>query len=138
MSVKGVLRGLHYQKQYPQGKLVRAVRGTVFDVAVDLRTGSETYGKWFGVVLSAENKKQFFVPKNFAHGFIVLSEEAEFCYKVTDFYHPNDEGGILWNDAEVGVEWPMPEGMTAADLILSDKDKVQKSFAEYKAAHGIK
>ena len=138
MAVKGVLRGLHYQKQYPQGKLVRAVRGTVFDVAVDLRTGSETYGKWFGVVLSAENKKQFFVPKNFAHGFIVLSEEAEFCYKVTDFYHPNDEGGILWNDAEVGVEWPMPEGMTAVDLILSDKDKVQKSFAEYKAAHGIK
>ena len=122
MSVKGVLRGLHYQKQYPQGKLVRAVRGTVFDVAVDLRTGSETYGKWFGVVLSAENKKQFFVPKNFAHGFIVLSEEAEFCYKVTDFYHPNDEGGILWNDAEVGVEWPMPEGMTKEDLIISEKD----------------
>ena len=114
------------------------VNGEVFDVAVDLREGSKTCGKWYGVLLSAENKKQFFVPKNFAHGFIVLSEEAEFCYKVTDFYHPNDEGGILWNDAEVGVEWPMPEGMTAADLILSDKDKVQKSFAEYKAAHGIK
>ena len=121
-SKKGVLRGLHFQINYPQDKLVRVVNGEVFDVAV----------------LSAENKKQFFVPKNFAHGFIVLSEEAEFCYKVTDFYHPNDEGGILWNDAEVGVEWPMPEGMTAADLILSDKDKVQKSFAEYKAAHGIK
>ena len=138
MSVKGVLRGLHFQIHYPQCKLVRAVRGSVFDVAVDLREGSATYGKWYGVELTEENKKQFFVPKNFAHGFIVLSEEAEFCYKVTDFYHPNDEGGILWNDAEVGVEWPMPEGMTAADLILSDKDKVQKSFAEYKAAHGIK
>ena len=124
--------------QFPQDKLVRVVNGEVFDVAVDLREGSKTFGKWYGVLLSAENKKQFFVPKNFAHGFIVLSEEAEFCYKVTDFYHPNDEGGILWNDAEVGVEWPMPEGMTAADLILSDKDKVQKSFAEYKAAHGIK
>ena len=137
-SKKGVLRGLHFQINYPQDKLVRVVNGEVFDVAVDLREGSKTFGKWYGVLLSAENKKQFFVPKNFAHGFIVLSEEAEFCYKVTDFYHPNDEGGILWNDAEVGVEWPMPEGMTAADLILSDQDKVQKSFAEYKAAHGIK
>ena len=137
-SKKGVLRGLHFQINYPQDKLVRVVNGEVFDVAVDLREGSKTFGKWYGVLLSAENKKQFFVPKNFAHGFIVLSEEAEFCYKVTDFYHPNDEGGILWNDAEVGVEWPMPEGMTAADLILSDKDKVHKSFAEYKAAHGIK
>ena len=137
-SKKGVLRGLHFQINYPQDKLVRVVNGEVFDVAVDLREGSKTFGKWYGVLLSAENKKQFFVPKNFAHGFIVLSEEAEFCYKVTDFYHPNDEGGILWNDAEVGVEWPMPEGMTAADLILSDKDKVQKSFAEYKSAHGIK
>ncbi len=137
-SKKGVLRGLHFQINYPQDKLVRVVNGEVFDVAVDLREGSKTFGKWYGVLLSAENKKQFFVPKNFAHGFIVLSEEAEFCYKVTDFYHPNDEGGILWNDAEVGVEWPMPEGMTAADLILSDKDKVQKSFAEYKTAHGIK
>ena len=137
-SKKGVLRGLHFQINYPQDKLVRVVNGEVFDVAVDLREGSKTFGKWYGVLLSAENKKQFFVPKNFAHGFIVLSEEAEFCYKVTDFYHPNDEGGILWNDAEVGVEWPMPEGMTAADLILSDKDKVQKSFTEYKTAHGIK
>ncbi len=135
---RACLRGLHFQINYPQDKLVRVVNGEVFDVAVDLREGSKTFGKWYGVLLSARNKKQFFVPKNFAHGFIVLSEEAEFCYKVTDFYHPNDEGGILWNDAEVGVEWPMPEGMTAADLILSDKDKVQKSFAEYKAAHGIK
>ena len=106
MSVKGVLRGLHYQKQYPQGKLVRAVRGTVFDVAVDLRTGSETYGKWFGVVLSAENKKQFYIPEGFAHGFLVLSDEAEFAYKCTDFYHPDDEGGIAWNDPTINVAWP--------------------------------
>ena len=136
-SKKGVLRGLHFQINYPQDKLVRVIKGEVYDVAVDLREGSETFGKWYGIRLSEENKKQFFVPKNFAHGFIVLSDYAEFCYKVTDFYHPNDEGGILWNDAELGVEWPMPEGMTAADLVLSDKDKVQKSFAEYKAAHGM-
>ena len=120
MSVKGVLRGLHYQKQYPQGKLVRAVRGTVFDVAVDLRTGSETYGKWFGVVLSAENKKQFYIPEGFAHGFLVLSDEAEFVYKCTDFYHPGDEGGLAWNDPEIGVEWPIEEGMK---LIISEKDQ---------------
>ena len=108
------------------------VNGEVFDVAVDLREGSETYGKWFGVVLSAENKKQFFIPKNFAHGFIVLSDYAEFCYKVTDFYHPNDEGGLLWKDPEIGVEWPMPEGMTEADLILSDKDKVWGGISTFK------
>ena len=132
MSVKGVLRGLHYQKQYPQGKLVRAVRGTVFDVAVDLRTGSETYGKWFGVVLSAENKKQFYIPEGFAHGFLVLSDEAEFAYKCTDFYHPNDEGGLKWDDPEIGVEWPMPEGMTKEELTISDKDQKWGSFAEYK------
>ncbi len=137
-SKKGVLRGLHFQIEYPQDKLVRVISGEVFDVAVDLREGSRTFGKWYGVLLTAENKKQFFVPKNFAHGFIVLSDYAEFCYKVTDFYHPNDEGGILWNDEELGVEWPMPEGMGAGDLILSDKDKVQKSFAEYKLAHGVR
>ena len=137
-SKKGVLRGLHFQIEYPQDKLVRVISGEVFDVAVDLREGSKTFGKWYGVLLTAENKKQFFVPKNFAHGFIVLSDRAEFCYKVTDFYHPNDEGGILWNDEELGVEWPMPEGMGAGDLILSDKDKVQKSFAEYKLAHGVR
>ena len=132
MSVKGVLRGLHYQKQYPQGKLVRAVRGTVFDVAVDLRTGSETYGKWFGVVLSAENKKQFYIPEGFAHGFLVLSDEAEFAYKCTDFYHPNDEGGLKWDDPEIGVEWPMPEEMTKEELTISEKDQKWGSFAEYK------
>ena len=111
MSVKGVLRGLHFQINYPQDKLVRVVNGEVFDVAVDLREGSETYGKWFGVVLSAENKKQFFIPKGFAHGFLVLSDHAEFVYKCSDFYHPNDEGGLIWNDPDIGVEWPIPEGM---------------------------
>ena len=134
MSARGVLRGLHFQKEHSQGKLVRVIRGEVFDVAVDLRDGSATFGKWFGVVLSAENKKQFFIPKGFAHGFIVLSDYAEFCYKVTDFYHPNDEGGLMWNDPDIGVEWPMPEGMTEADLILSDKDKVNASYRELVAA----
>lgn len=120
MSVKGVLRGLHFQKQFPQGKLVRVVRGSVFDVAVDLRSDSETYGKWFGVLLSAENKKQFYIPEGFAHGFLVLSDEAEFAYKCTDFYHPGDEGGILWSDPEIGIDWPIEEGM---ELIISDKDQ---------------
>lgn len=133
-STKGVLRGLHFQINYPQDKLVRVVRGEVFDVAVDLRKGSKTFGKWFGVTLSAENKKQFFIPKDFAHGFIVLSDEAEFCYKVTDFYHPNDEGGLMWNDPAIGVKWPMPEGMTEADLNLSEKDKVHPSFEEVAAS----
>lgn len=119
-SKKGVLRGLHFQKQFPQDKLVRVIRGEVFDVAVDLRKGSPTFGQWHGVLLSEENKKQFFIPKNFAHGFLVLSDYAEFCYKCTDFYHPNDEGGILWNDEKIGVRWPIPEGM---ELIMSQKDK---------------
>ena len=119
MSVKGVLRGLHFQKQFPQAKLVRAVRGTVFDVAVDLREGSKTYGKWFGVELSEDNFRQFYIPEGFAHGFLVLSEKAEFCYKVTDFYHPGDEGGLIWNDPAIAVEWPIPEGM---ELIFSEKD----------------
>ncbi len=127
MSVKGVLRGLHYQKQYPQGKLVRVVRGSVFDVAVDLRTHSDTYGKWYGLELSAENKKQFYIPEGFAHGFLVLSDEAEFVYKCTDFYHPGDEGGLIWNDPSIGVEWPIEEGMK---LIISDKDTKWGSFDE--------
>ena len=110
MSTKGVLRGLHYQINYPQTKLVRVIRGAVFDVAVDLRPGSETYGKWYGIELTAENKKQFLIPKGFAHGFLVLSDEAEFCYKCDDFYHPNDEGGIAWNDPTIGVRWPGVEG----------------------------
>lgn len=120
MSVRGVLRGLHFQKQFPQGKLVRCIRGSVFDVAVDLRSGSETYGKWFGVELSAENKKQFYIPEGFAHGFVVLSEEAEFAYKCTDFYHPGDEGGILWKDPEIGIKWPIEN---EEDLIISEKDQ---------------
>ena len=129
-SKKGVLRGLHFQKEFPQDKLVRVVNGEVFDVAVDLRPGSETFGKWYGVLLSAENKKQFMIPKNFAHGFIVLSDYAEFCYKCTDFYHPNDEGGLLWKDPEIGVDWPMPDGMTEADLTLSDKDQKWLGFKD--------
>ena len=126
MSKKGVLRGLHYQKHFPQAKLVRVIRGEVFDVAVDIRKHSATYGKWHGVILSAENKKQFYIPEGFAHGFMVLSNEAEFCYKVTDFYHPNDEGGIIWNDPEIGIEWPnICEDMLndGTKLILSEKDK---------------
>lgn len=129
-SKKGVLRGLHFQKEFPQDKLVRVISGEVYDVAVDLRKGSKTFGKWFGVRLSAENKKQFFIPKNFAHGFLVLSDYAEFCYKCTDFYHPNDEGGLAYNDPEIGVEWPIEEGM---ELIMSDKDTKWKGIKEYVA-----
>ncbi|MGN0164721.1 MAG: dTDP-4-dehydrorhamnose 3,5-epimerase, partial [Lachnospiraceae bacterium] len=128
--------GLHYQINHPQGKLVRVISGEVFDVAVDLRPGSATYGKWFGVILSQENKKQFYVSPGFAHGFLVLSETAEFCYKVTDFYHPGDEGGIAWNHPEIGIKWPdvlgeysgsaSPEGYHMKDgtpITLSDRDK---------------
>ena len=106
MSVKGVLRGLHFQKNFPQTKLVRVIQGSVFDVAVDLRKGSKTFGKWYGIELTAENKKQFLIPRGFAHGFLVLSETAEFCYKCDDFYHANDEGGLAWNDPSIGVVWP--------------------------------
>ena len=136
MSTKGVLRGLHFQKQYPQTKLVRAIKGSVFDVAVDLRADSKTYGKWYGVLLTEDNKKQFLIPKGFAHGFLVLTDTAEFCYKCDDFYHPNDEGGLAWNDPEIGVEWPelkgeykgsaSADGYTLEDgtaLNLSDKDQ---------------
>ena len=136
MSVKGVLRGLHFQKEFPQTKLVRAIRGTVFDVAVDLRKGSATYGKWYGVELSEENKKQFLIPKGFAHGFLVLTDTAEFCYKCDDFYHANDEGGLAWNDPAIGIQWPevmgqykgtaSAEGYTLSDgtpLNLSEKDQ---------------
>lgn len=124
----GVIRGLHFQINYPQAKLVRVISGEVFDVAVDLREGSKTYGKWFGVILSAENKKQFFIPKGFAHGFLVLSENAEFTYKCSDFYHPGDEGGLMWNDPDLSVEWPIPEGM---ELIFSDKDRNWGSFRDF-------
>lgn len=127
MSTRGVLRGLHFQKQYPQGKLVRVVRGAVFDVAVDLRADSKTYGKWFGVELTAENMKQFYIPEGFAHGFLVLSDEAEFCYKCTDFYHPGDEGGLLWSDPQIGVDWPLEEGV---ELIISEKDQKWKGLKD--------
>ena len=119
-SARHVLRGLHYQIRQPQGKLVRVIRGSVFDVAVDLRPGSSTYGQWYGVELTAENKKQFYVSEGFAHGFLVLSDEAEFAYKCTDFYHPGDEGGILWSDPSIGIDWPIEEGM---ELIISEKDQ---------------
>ncbi|MBR5953721.1 MAG: dTDP-4-dehydrorhamnose 3,5-epimerase [Pseudobutyrivibrio sp.] len=136
-SKKGVLRGLHFQKNFPQDKLVRVISGEVYDVAVDLREGSPTFGKHYGILLSAENKKQFMIPKGFAHGFLVVSEYAEFCYKVTDFYHPNDEGGLAFDDPDINVQWPIPEGMTKDDLILSDKDKVNASYKEYCKEHGI-
>ena len=136
MSVKGVLRGLHYQINHPQGKLVRVIKGRVFDVVVDLRPGSKTYGQWYGVELTEENKKQFYISEGFAHGFLVLSDTAEFCYKVTDFYHPNDEGGLAWNDPSIGIQWPelvgsyqgnaSAEGYTLSDgtpLSLSEKDQ---------------
>lgn len=142
-SSKGVLRGLHFQKEYPQGKLVRAIRGSVFDVAVDLRSHSETYGKWYGIELTEENKKQFYIPEGFAHGFLVLSDLAEFCYKCTDFYHPGDEGGMAWNDPEIGIAWPQLEGVyqgsasakgyTLADgtpLNLSEKDQLWKGIRD--------
>ncbi len=123
-SVKGVLRGLHFEINHPQSKLVRVVKGEVFDVAVDLREGSPTYGKWEGVVLSAENKRQFFIPRGFAHGFLVLSDEAEFTYKCDDVYHPNDEGGYMYNDPAFGIEWPQVD----CELILSDKDQKHPAF----------
>lgn len=135
-SVKGVLRGLHFQKQFPQTKLVRVIRGTVYDVAVDLRKDSKTYGRYHGVILSEENKKQFLIPRGFAHGFLVLSDVAEFCYKCDDFYHPNDEGGLAWNDPELGIKWPEVVGdypgsayageyalTDGTPLILSEKDQ---------------
>lgn len=125
MSTKGVLRGLHFQKQYPQTKLVRVIKGTVFDVAVDLRSGSPTYGKYHGELLTDENKKQFLIPRGFAHGFLVLSDTAEFCYKCDDFYHANDEGGMAWNDPEIGIQWPevigvYPGNASASGYTLSD------------------
>jgi dTDP-4-dehydrorhamnose 3,5-epimerase len=133
MSTKGVLRGLHFQKEYAQGKLVRVVDGEVFDVAVDLREGSPTLGKWFGVRLSSENQKQFYIPKGFAHGFMVLSDIAVFAYKCTDFYHPGDEGGLKYDDPDIGVDWPIPEGMTKDDLIISEKDTKWSGIKEYLA-----
>ncbi len=127
-SVKNVLRGLHFQINHPQDKLVRVINGEVFDVAVDLRENSATYGKWYGVILSAENKKQFFIPKGFAHGFVVLSDYAEFAYKCSDFYHPGDEGGLMYNDPDIGVEWPIEAD---AKLIMSERDQKWGGIKEY-------
>ena len=127
MSKRGVLRGLHYQKEHPQGKLVRVIKGKVFDVAVDLRKNSATYGKWHGEILSAENMKQFYISPGFAHGFLVLSDTAEFCYKCTDFYRPGDEGGLKWDDPEIGIEWPLEDGV---ELIISEKDQKWGGFSE--------
>ena len=132
-SVLGVLRGLHFQIQHPQSKLVRVTKGEVFDVCVDLRPGSATYGKWEGVVLSAENRRQFFVPRGFAHGFLVLSDMAEFCYKCDDVYHPNDEGGLMWNDPDIGIEWPPLPGDEVLDsekLVLSEKDRLHPGLKD--------
>ena len=125
MSTKGVLRGLHFQKEFPQGKLVRVIKGSVFDVAVDIRKGSPTYGQWFGEVLSEENCKQFYISPGFAHGFYVLSDVAEFYYKCTDFYHPGDEGGIMWNDPDIAIDWPFD-----GEPLLSDKDRNQMNFKD--------
>lgn len=137
MSVKGVLRGLHFQIQYAQTKLVRVIRGRVFDVAVDLRPGSGTYGKWYGEELTEENKKQFLIPKGFAHGFLVLSDTAEFCYKCDDFYHPNDEGGLAWNDPGIGIQWPevtgaYPGSASAAGYALLDGTPLNLSEKDQK------
>ena len=139
MSVKGVLRGLHFQKNYPQTKLIRVIKGRVFDVAVDLRADSATYGKWYGVLLTEENKKQFLIPKGFAHGFLVLSDVAECCYKCDDFYHAGDEGGLAWNDPAIGIEWPDIIGeyngsASAAGYMLSDGTPLNLSEKDQKWA----
>lgn len=131
-SKKGVLRGLHFQKTYPQAKLVRVIEGEVFDVAVDLRKGSKTYGKWVGAYLSGENKKQFMIPRGFAHGFLVLSESATFCYKCDEFYHPEDEGGIIWNDPDIAIDW----GDTSC-VLLSEKDKMHPTLNQIKQEFDI-
>ena len=126
-STKGVLRGLHLQVNHPQGKLVRVIKGKVFDVGVDLRANSPTYGKWYGEILSEDNKKQLYIPPKFAHGFLVLSDEPEFLYKCTEFYHGDDESGIMWNDEDIGIKWPLDD---IDEVILSDKDKEWKTLKE--------
>ena len=130
-SKKGVLRGLHFQKAHPQAKLVRVIEGEVFDVAVDLRAGSPTFGKWVGEVLTAERGNQLMIPRGFAHGFLVLSEYATFCYKCDEIYHPDDEGGILWNDPDVGIAWPL-----AGEPLLSEKDKLHPTLKRSGAIFG--
>jgi dTDP-4-dehydrorhamnose 3,5-epimerase len=123
-SVRGVLRGLHFQKKHPQGKLVRVIQGEVFDVAVDIRPSSPTYGKWHGVILSCEKQNLLFIPEGFAHGFLVLSEKAIFTYKCTNFYYPEDEGGIIWDDPDIGINWSKLD----IDYIISDRDKKLPGF----------
>ena len=132
-SSKGVLRGLHYQKRFPQAKLVRVIHGEVFDVAVDLRCGSKTYGKWIGEILSEENRRQLMIPRGFAHGFLVLSDKAELAYKCDEFYHPEDEGGILWSDPQIGIQWPICE-----NVILSEKDKRLPMLAQSGVVFGTR
>lgn len=131
MSSKGVLRGLHFQINFPQAKLVRCLKGKVYDVAVDIRKGSPTYGKYYGIELTEDNHKMFYIPKNFAHGFLVLSDIAIFTYKVTDFYHPNDEGGIMYNDPTLNIKWPIPDDPNFK-ILLSDKDKIHPFFKDLK------
>ena len=133
-STQGVLRGLHFQIEHPQSKLVRVIEGEVFDVAVDLRPGSPTFGKWEGVVLSAENHRQFFIPRGFAHGFYVMSETAVFAYKCDEVYHPNDEGGLIWNDPDLAVEWPL---VPDVPVNLSARDSANPTFAAYRAERGL-
>ena len=135
MSVKGVLRGLHFQKQFPQAKLIRVIRGSVYDVAVDLRPGSDTYGRWYGVKMTDEDQIQFLIPRGFAHGFLVLSDTAEICYKCDEFYHPEDEGGILWNDPAIGIQWPVTKTkngllVNGTPLFMSEKDRKWPGFQE--------
>ena len=127
-SGKGVLRGLHFQTRHTQGKLVRVVKGQVYDVAVDLRDGSPTYGKWEGVFITEENKRQFYIPEGFAHGFLVLSDEAIFTYKCTDYYAPEYDSGIIWNDPDIDIKWPLDR---IDNIILSNKDKGQQSFKTF-------
>ncbi|MCR4589733.1 MAG: dTDP-4-dehydrorhamnose 3,5-epimerase [Lachnospiraceae bacterium] len=134
-STKGVLRGMHFQKKYPQSKLVRVISGRVFDVAVDLRPGSSTLGKWFGVELSQENKKMFFIPRGFAHGFLVLSDKAEFVYKCDDLYHPGDDGGLRYNDPEIGIRWP--DEISESEMNINDRDRNWQDFSVYKAGLGL-
>lgn len=133
-SRKGVLRGLHFQKKYPQGKLIRVIEGEVFDVAIDIRKDSSTFGQWFGVILSKENKKQLYVPRGFAHGFLVISDQTEILYKCDELFHPEDEGGIIWNDTDIGVEWPIEK---ISEIILSEKDKMWKGLKDIEGLKDI-
>ena len=134
-STRGVLRGMHFQKEFPQAKLVRVIRGRVYDVAVDLREGSETFGKWFGVELSEENKKMFFIPRGFAHGFLVLSDRAEFVYKCDDFYHPGDDGGLRFNDPLIGIKWP--DEIAESEMNINERDRNWQDFSEYRSEKGL-